>query len=182
MYRFRQWLARFMVGRYGMDELNRCLSIATLVLIVVDLFVNWRPVDILVLVGLVALYFRMFSRNHNARYQENMRFLGLLDQLQGWLGVRKGGSGRGGGFGRRQNAGSGNSYGGSHRRTGGFNQRAAGGFGQTQTGGPDFTVVGDEAHTILRCPGCGAALRVPTGAGNILVKCPHCGERFKKTV
>ena len=40
----------------------------------------------------------------------------------------------------------------------------------------------DKTHKIFKCPGCGSKLRVPKGAGNIIISCPHCNSKFNKTV
>lgn len=48
--------------------------------------------------------------------------------------------------------------------------------------GRGFSVVKDKNHKILRCPGCGEKLRVPKGAGNIMISCPHCHTKFNKKV
>ena len=55
------------------------------------------------------------------------------------------------------------------------------GRGSGRPGG-GFSVVKDKSHKILRCPGCGEKLRVPKGAGNIMISCPHCHTRFNKKV
>ncbi len=55
------------------------------------------------------------------------------------------------------------------------------GKGRGRTGG-GFSVVKDKNHKILRCPGCGERLRVPKGAGNIMISCPHCQTKFNKKV
>ena len=131
MNNFRIWLANFMRGRYGTDDLNKLLLIAAFVLIILDFFVRWRILDILTVLILIYVYCRMFSRNINARYAENQKFLALASRF------RKG-------------------------------------------GGSSFAR--DSSHRILRCPGCGSKLRVPKGAGTILINCPHCNTKFRKKV
>ena len=79
--RFRNWLARAMTGRYGTDQLNRALNIATIVLLVLSLFLGrggfgsllWA----LALACLLWGAFRTFSRNIPARQRENAAYLGL---------------------------------------------------------------------------------------------------------
>lgn len=139
MNRFRWWFANFMQGRYGTDQLNRFLLIAALALIIVDFFVSWRLLNLVIVVILIFVYCRMFSRNVNARYRENQKFLELTDRFR--ARADKGG-------------------------------RSA----------PGFTVVKDDTHKILRCPSCGERLRVPKGAGNIMISCPHCHTKFRKKV
>ena len=79
-------LQKFMYGRYGSDELSRFLSIVSLVLIVVTMI---NPIGILdlILTGLsyammFLAFFRMLSRNTYKRYQENRKYLMLLQRLK----------------------------------------------------------------------------------------------------
>ena len=69
------FLRRFMAGRYGSDQLNNALLLLGLVLIVVEWISRWRWVSLFVLALLILCYFRMFSRNIQARYAENQWFL-----------------------------------------------------------------------------------------------------------
>ena len=77
--RFRQ----FMYGRYGMDQLNRFLSMLSLVVLVVSMFVRKPVLDIIVLVLLALCYFRMFSKNISKRYAENAKFLRMTSKVLG---------------------------------------------------------------------------------------------------
>ena len=74
----RQFMMRFMTGRYGMDQLNLALIVLFLALYVVFLFTHLLVVDILVLVLLFFSLFRMLSRNLSRRRAENARFLQLV--------------------------------------------------------------------------------------------------------
>ena len=74
----RQFMARFMVGRYGMDQLNIAMMVLYLILYVVFLFTRLAILDILVLVLLFVTLFRMLSRNLDRRRAENARFLQLV--------------------------------------------------------------------------------------------------------
>lgn len=40
----------------------------------------------------------------------------------------------------------------------------------------------DKDNRILRCPSCGAKLRVPKGVGKISITCPQCDLKFIKKV
>lgn len=72
---WRDKFRRFMVGRYGTDELNRFLMTAVLVLIVINIFVRTNVLFLLELLCLILCYARMFSRNTNRRFEENQKFL-----------------------------------------------------------------------------------------------------------
>lgn len=82
MGKFREKLQRFMIGRYGMDQLNQFLLYAVLAVILINLFVRVWPLELLELVGIVFLYFRMFSRNISKRYQENQAFLRMTFRVR----------------------------------------------------------------------------------------------------
>ena len=71
MMRFR----RFMQGRYGIDNLSRFLMAFALILWAVNILFGFRNVilSVLVAVLLVLVYVRMFSKNIQARYNENTR-------------------------------------------------------------------------------------------------------------
>lgn len=69
------FLRRFMAGRYGSDQLNNALLLLGIILIVVEWITRWQWMGIFILALLILCYFRMFSRNIQARYAENQWFL-----------------------------------------------------------------------------------------------------------
>ena len=71
---------RFMQGRYGADELSKFLSGLAMVLIILNLITRNSIFNLLFWVCLIYSYFRMFSKNHSARYAENQKFLGLKNK------------------------------------------------------------------------------------------------------
>ena len=86
MKKISAFLQRCMMGRYGTDKLNITILSAGVVLCVVVMFVR-HPVVVMVLTALSYFLmfwaiFRMFSRNTYKRYQENRRFLRLLERLK----------------------------------------------------------------------------------------------------
>ena len=86
MNRFKQWLQRFMMGRYGTDKLNMWILGGGLVLCLVSVFIPFPLVNLLLTAGSYGLMiwaiFRTFSRNTYKRYRENRRFLLLLDRFK----------------------------------------------------------------------------------------------------
>ena len=62
-----------MVGRYGHDSLNQAMAVTALVLMILGMF-GPRLFSWLAMALLVAVYFRMFSRNIPARSQENAKY------------------------------------------------------------------------------------------------------------
>lgn len=77
---------RFLAGRYGHDKLNMVILSAGLVLCVIGMFVDNVTVDLILTLGSYALLVwsmvRALSRNTYKRYQENRRFLLMLDRLK----------------------------------------------------------------------------------------------------
>lgn len=81
-------LQRFMIGRYGADELTRFLLGVTMVLIVLDLFVH---IYLVYLGGLCLIYcyYRMLSRNISRRFKENQVYLSLRFKVKEGFKSRK---------------------------------------------------------------------------------------------
>ncbi len=85
MNRFKQWLYRFMYGRYGMDTLNRILSAVVFFILIVTLFLSGYPRLILSGLGFLLLayiYFRMFSRNIYKRSKENEKVVQFFNRIK----------------------------------------------------------------------------------------------------
>ncbi|MBO5556750.1 MAG: hypothetical protein J5927_06155 [Oscillospiraceae bacterium] len=87
----RERFARFMAGRNGNDQLNVCLLAIVAVLLLLGAIVKnaARVFYPLVLILLVLIYFRMFSRDLPRRSQENGRFMRWWMKVAGSLRVRK---------------------------------------------------------------------------------------------
>lgn len=77
------WFNNMMRGRYGTDDLNRFLLIVVFIVIVIDIFLRWRILDLITVALLIYAYCRMFSRNINARYRENQKFLQFTSRFRG---------------------------------------------------------------------------------------------------
>lgn len=69
------FLRRFMAGRYGSDQLNNALLILGVVAILLEWLTHWGVLSFVILALLILCYFRMFSRNIQARYAENQKFM-----------------------------------------------------------------------------------------------------------
>ena len=72
---FRQKFQNFMMGRYGMDQLNLFMTILALVLTLLAGITGWGILSTVGTVLLVVTIFRSYSRNISARYQENVKFM-----------------------------------------------------------------------------------------------------------
>lgn len=86
----RNWLARVMTGRYGVDNLNKFVSFAALFALLLSMALKGMAATIfwvLAVLCLVWSYARMFSRNIDKRRQENLRYMHykyeLMSRLRG---------------------------------------------------------------------------------------------------
>lgn len=74
--------ARFMYGRYGTDQLGFALIILYVLINFGARALRWPILSLLALCLLVFAFYRVFSRNINKRYQENVRFLNVWNRLK----------------------------------------------------------------------------------------------------
>lgn len=85
MNKFRQWLQKFMTGRYGSDKLNMVILGTGVVLALLSLFIP-APANLaltIIYYGLtVWALFRCFSRETYKRFEENRKFLLFLDRIK----------------------------------------------------------------------------------------------------
>lgn len=81
MNRLREKFARFMYGRYGVDELGRTLLYVLLGMVVISMFVKGSFINILIWITLIFAYYRMFSKNHAQRWAENQKYLQLKNRI-----------------------------------------------------------------------------------------------------
>lgn len=92
MQNLKEKFQRFMIGRYGADQLGRFLSIVIVILAAVSFFIRsyWfgSLIRSVLIILLAILYFRIFSRNITRRSQENNAYIRLhfqvSERLKGW--------------------------------------------------------------------------------------------------
>ena len=77
----KERMQRFMAGRYGNDQLNQFIFIVAIISMVLEIITRQSLFYTLTLVLLILAYVRVFSRNINKRYEENMRFLEKKDAI-----------------------------------------------------------------------------------------------------
>ena len=77
----KERMQRFMAGRYGNDQLNQFIFIVAIISMVLDIITRQSLFYTLTLVLLILAYVRVFSRNINKRYEENMKFLQKKDAI-----------------------------------------------------------------------------------------------------
>ena len=81
MYFMKERMQRFMAGRYGNDQLNQFIFIVAIISMVLEIITRQSLFYTLTLVLLILAYVRVFSRNINKRYEENMKFLQKKDAI-----------------------------------------------------------------------------------------------------
>ncbi len=77
---------RFMVGRYGTDDLSKFMLGAAVACMVLNLFLRFEILNIVVVALLVLVYVRMFSTNIQKRWQENQKYLEYKAKVTGFFG------------------------------------------------------------------------------------------------
>ena len=77
----KERMQRFMAGRYGNDQLNQFIFIVAIISMVLEIITRQSLFYTLRLVLLILAYVRVFSRNINKRYEENMKFLQKKDAI-----------------------------------------------------------------------------------------------------
>lgn len=127
--RWREIIGRFMIGRYGTDQLNKTLLVLAFLCMLASNFGFTLALYMIGLACLVICYIRMFSRNHQARYKENVTYMNLWNKVKNIFRMKK----------------------------------------QVNT-----------THHIFTCPQCKQKIRIPKGKGKIMVRCPKCGNEFRK--
>ena len=88
----KEKLTRFMSGRNGNDDLNRFLLLCDVVLLLLGTVLSrWigRICYPLVLILLIVIYYRMFSRNIYKRADENNYYLRKKMKALSWFRLRK---------------------------------------------------------------------------------------------
>lgn len=86
----KEKLQRFMMGRYGVDSLNKFLLGCSVALLVLSMFTRrGNMLYSFALLLLLICYVRMFSRNIQARYNENIKFYNMKNKFFGFFKNQK---------------------------------------------------------------------------------------------
>jgi DNA-directed RNA polymerase subunit RPC12/RpoP len=80
---WKEKLARFMQGRYGVDSFSKFLLGAAVVCILLSAIFRSNLFNLLGWVCLIYTYVRMLSRNYAKRSAENQKYLQLLGRVKG---------------------------------------------------------------------------------------------------
>ena len=78
-YLMKERFQRFMIGRYGNDQLNQFIFIVAIISMVLEIFTRQTLFYTVTIILLVLGYARTLSRNINKRYEENMKYLEIKD-------------------------------------------------------------------------------------------------------
>ena len=81
-----------MQGRYGTDGLSRFLSIAAFVLAIAAIFFRGLARNILWTAAIILIafaYYRIFSRNFDARSRENQKYLRVKNRIAAGVRLRR---------------------------------------------------------------------------------------------
>ena len=85
MNKFRQWLQKFMMGRYGSDRLNMVILGVGVAMALISLFLP-APANLVLTIIYYDLtiwaIFRCFSRDTYKRFEENRKFMSLVDRIK----------------------------------------------------------------------------------------------------
>lgn len=79
------WLKKFMLGRYGSDQLSIALLFLSLLLSIVFFFFPVKTLSYLVYVPFVIFIFRVLSKNFVRRRKENTQFLKVWKPVETWI-------------------------------------------------------------------------------------------------
>ncbi len=82
------WLRKFMMGRYGVDQLAAGLLFLSFILSVIFYIFPLGLLSYLVYAPFILFLLRALSKNHNARQKENMAFLKLWNPIAAWVGKK----------------------------------------------------------------------------------------------
>ncbi len=83
------FIQRLLYGRYGWDQLNFFLTGVALILYLLDLFLDASPLYILYLLCILAVLFRVLSRNYARRRAENAKFLTVAGPAIRWIKLQR---------------------------------------------------------------------------------------------
>lgn len=83
--RLRDRFYRFMQGRYGVDQLSKFLSFGGLIVIIISNFFGGIILNTIGLLMVIFAYVRMFSKNINKRYAENLKYLQYANRVKSYF-------------------------------------------------------------------------------------------------
>ena len=82
-------LYKFMQGRYGIDDLYKFLLYCYIIILFIDLFVNFKLLSIIELILVIYIFYRVFSKNISKRKQENYQYLKIKNKIKSYISFQK---------------------------------------------------------------------------------------------
>ncbi len=79
----KNWLQKFMRGRYGVDKLSNAMILLALAFILASILLKYEILNTLGFVIILLAYYRIFSRNIQKRYLENQKYLQIFSPIRG---------------------------------------------------------------------------------------------------
>lgn len=76
------WLRKFMVGRYGLDQLSMLLLIISIIFSTLSRFIDNRIFSIIFIITVFLAYYRITSKNITKRYEENNKLLKVWNPIK----------------------------------------------------------------------------------------------------
>ena len=86
---FKERIAGFMAGRYGIDRMYHFLLAICTILIPINIFVNSLILSIIEIGLFVYTFYRVLSRNIYKRQQENEKFIKFIDKPKKFFNLQK---------------------------------------------------------------------------------------------
>lgn len=78
----KNWLQKFMMGRYGVDRLSNAMVILALALLLGGIFTKYQILSNIGFIIILVSYFRVFSRNISKRYSENQKYMAWVSPIK----------------------------------------------------------------------------------------------------
>lgn len=76
------WLRKFMIGRYGVDQLSIGLLAISIIFSILSRFIDSQIISIIYIATAAISYYRIFSKNITKRYQENSKLLKVWNPIK----------------------------------------------------------------------------------------------------
>lgn len=88
LYKVGSKFQKFMIGRYGPDQLYKATVYFVMFLLVLQIFIKNSYLYIFTMVILILNMLRPFSKNHSARYKENQTYLSISSKVKNYLNLQ----------------------------------------------------------------------------------------------
>lgn len=85
----REKFYRFMQGRYGQDQFSKFLEYLVMAAVILNLWIRSNVIYWAAWILLIYVCYRTFSKNHQARYAENQKYLNATARFRYWFDQQK---------------------------------------------------------------------------------------------